>query len=154
MNREEAVQSIMRSSRLAETTSTIKGTGMIAEELGFVPVALVQTGCYIFESQCRCQEYLGLLKRYRAEMMDAPTQDRQRGSAYASFDISYKRLPENIRNFLRLISFFHFANFPMALLSHAATDDFRSETFKLRARRSDFDATIQILSSIFCSNSS
>ncbi|PVG02886.1 TPR-like protein [Serendipita vermifera] len=154
MTREEAVDSIMISSRLTKTATAIKGAGMIAEELGFLPVALVQAGCYIFESQCTCQEYFGLLKKYRAEMMDAPSADRQRGSAYATFDISYNRLPENIRSFLHIISFFHFANFPMALLSHAASVNFRSENFKLRARRSDFNASIQLLSTMLCPSGS
>ncbi|PVG02910.1 hypothetical protein CPB86DRAFT_859145 [Serendipita vermifera] len=150
MSPAEATESILKSAQLEQSEKkNQEAAGAIAKELGCLPVALIQAGCYIFEAQCSCEEYLGLLRKYRLEMMDAPAADRQRRSAYATFDISYKRLQPHLQKFLHMLSFCHYANFPMAVIPYAAKSSFTSEPFRLVDHGEEFDSTVALLKEIF-----
>ncbi|PVF99297.1 hypothetical protein CPB86DRAFT_796703 [Serendipita vermifera] len=150
MSPAEATKAILKSARLEQSEKkNQEAAGAIAKELGCLPVALIQAGCYIFEVQCSCEEYLGLLRKYRLEMMDAPAADRQRRSAYATFDISYKRLQPHLQKFLHMLSFCHYANFPMAVIPYAAKSSFTSEPFRLVEHGEEFDSAVALLKEIF-----
>jgi tetratricopeptide (TPR) repeat protein len=147
----EATESILKSSRREQSEANQESARAIAEELGCLPVALIQAGCYIFESHCTFGEYLRMLKNYRVPLMDAPVADRQRRGAYATFDISYKCLPSSVQKFLHLLSFGHYANFPMAIIPYAAQQGFAYEPYGFVEHGEPFDSAISLLKEIFVS---
>ncbi|CCA69846.1 hypothetical protein PIIN_03786 [Serendipita indica DSM 11827] len=150
MNVEEATEAIFRSSRLPTTNGNRQALVQIAEELGCLPVALIQAGSYIFQSHCTPEEYLDLLKQHLVDMLEQASADRQRRSVHAAFNISYQKLPHELQNFLLLLSCFHFANFPTAIIPSAAKAGFRTKVRCLQEQESDSELSIPLLQSIFC----
>ncbi|CAG8676749.1 6565_t:CDS:2, partial [Acaulospora colombiana] len=69
-------------------------------------------------------------------------------SAYTAFEVSFRRLPPEMQDFLYIISHYHFAEFPMAVFSHAARQGFISEPYALAPRDSIFSDTISLLKTI------
>jgi tetratricopeptide (TPR) repeat protein len=92
---------------------------------------------------------LDLLSDHLAELMEKPSGDRQNQSAYAAFDLTYRRLPPEIKNIIHILSFFHFANFPMAVISHAAKQSFREDPFPFVERNAEFESAIELLEETF-----
>ena len=152
MNVEEATEAIFRSSRLPTTDANRRELALIAEELGCLPVALIQAGSYIFQSRCTAEEYLDMLKRHLEDLLEQASSDRQRRSVHAAFNISYQKLPSELQNFLLLLSCFHFANFPVAIIPSAAKAGFRTKVRHLQEEQSKSEEAIPLLMSIFCPN--
>jgi tetratricopeptide (TPR) repeat protein len=150
MSEEEAVDTIICSSKSSASLGKEKEVAAIARELGYLPIALVQAGCYMFQTGCTDNEYLSGLQKHKAKMMGIPSGDRQNQSAYAAFDISYRRLHVPVKNFLHLLSFFHFAYFPMAVIPHAAKSLFTSDLFDFEVNSTEKEQSIQLLKETFC----
>jgi len=146
----EATEVILRSARVESKDENRTWALPIAEALGNLPVALIQAGCYIFESKCTGEEYLALIGRHRGEMLDVPAGDRQKSHAYAAFDLSYRQLAPHLQKFLHLLSFFHFADFPVAAIPFAARKAFSEERYVLEPRGSAFEDGVRLLREIFC----
>jgi hypothetical protein len=100
----------------------------IAEELGNLPVALVQAGSYMLQTECSCEEYLDRLHQHKAEM---PAGDRLHRSAYRAFDLPLQRIRPQVRSFLHIIGCLHYANFPIKAIIVAANTEFRFDQFSL-----------------------
>jgi hypothetical protein len=154
MSSTEATKVILRSARAASTEENRAWAAPIAEALGNLPLALIQAGCYIFESKCTGEEYLALLSLHRGEkMLNVPAGDRQKSNAYAAFDLSYKHLSPHLQKFLHLLSFFHFTDFPVAAIPFAARKNFTEEAYALEGERGGtaaFEQGVQLLRSVFC----
>jgi hypothetical protein len=75
MSPEEAIETVLLSANMERTDNAIQSVKVVAEELGNLPVALVQAGSYMLQSECSCEEYLDRLHRHRAEMMYMPAGD-------------------------------------------------------------------------------
>lgn len=129
-----------------------KAISKTAETLGYLPIALSQAGCYMAEAGCSVTEYLELLSESRLQLLDRPSRTRQKDCAYATFDISYKRLPTYIQNFVHILSFYHFADVPMNMVLHAAKSSFRLDPFPFIERGLEFERSIQILNETFLAN--
>jgi tetratricopeptide (TPR) repeat protein len=148
MSEEEAIDTIISSSKSSSSLGREEAAA-IARELGYLPIALVQAGCYMFQTGCSENEYLSGLQKHKSKMMGIPSGDRQNQSAYAAFDISYRRLSAPIKNFLHLLSFFHFANFPMAVIPHAATSMFASDLFNFEVNGAERGQGVELLKDTF-----
>ncbi|KAG8797690.1 hypothetical protein FRC17_007675, partial [Serendipita sp. 399] len=154
MSEQEALQALLKASRLPTNDANQRIATTISQRLGNLPVALVQAGSYIAEAGCTPEEYLELLDQHLSELMDTPASDRQQRGAYATFDIAYAKIPSSIQNFLHVLSFLHYANFPMASISTAVKTEFRYEPFSYVAREPLFDQAIELLRSTFTSSGS
>ncbi|KIM32459.1 hypothetical protein M408DRAFT_219250 [Serendipita vermifera MAFF 305830] len=150
MSQDEAIEVITKSARRPRLSpGESKAVSDITERLGYLPIALSQAGCYMAETGCSAAEYLELLSESRIKLLDRPSRSRQKECAYAALDISYKRLPIHIQKFMHILSFYHFANFPMSTISQAAANAFRQDPFPFAARGPEFETQIQLLNEIF-----
>lgn len=109
----------------------------IVQELGNLPVALVQAGSYAFRMHC-FEDYLSLYRRNRTRLLrDKATSqlDQYNRSVYATIDTSYAALSDAAKAVLHICSFFHNGNIPRAIFSIAANSDFLYEREKFDVSR-------------------
>jgi tetratricopeptide (TPR) repeat protein len=135
---------------MERTENTVGSVKVIADELGNLPMALVQAGSYMLQSECSCEEYLDRLRQRRAEMMYIPAGDRLQRSAYHAFDLSFQRLQPFVQRFLHVIGCVHYADFPMKAIAIAAEAEFEFDQFLLVEHDATFKESVDILKSIFC----
>jgi hypothetical protein len=116
MTAREAVSVLQSAAPSLQLGRGEEGLHEVARQLGYLPVALAQGGAYIRENRCNANEYLELLRESRTQLLKYEGYDRQRASAYTAFEVSFRRLPPEVQEFLYIISYYHFADFPMAAL--------------------------------------
>ena len=126
----------------------------IVEELGYLPVAVIQAGCFIKMQKCLA-DYLDRLKRSRRKLLRWPASiqnDRLKyaHSAYAAFDTTIGVLSIRALQILGILSFYHFANFPRPLVALAASKGFNYDPFDLFDRTPEYQESIALLKQIFC----
>lgn len=124
----------------------------IAEELGYLPVALVQAGCYIRAKRCLPQ-YLDRLRESRQRILTQAIPRHLNDydhNIYAVFDVTVNKLSKWAHGLLRLLSCVHHTNFPRPLITLAARSHFMLETFDLGERSEDFTKTRELLYRIIC----
>ncbi|KIM32148.1 hypothetical protein M408DRAFT_214516 [Serendipita vermifera MAFF 305830] len=128
----------------------------IVEELGYLPLAVIQAACYIKKQKC-LHEYPNLLKNSRSRILRWPAsvqRDKLKyaHSTYAAFDTTLGALSSRALQLLGIISFFHFSNFPKPLVGVAASHKFGYQPFELLDRPPEYQACIDLLQQIFCPN--
>lgn len=126
----------------------------IVEELGFLPIAVVQSGCYIRQHRV-LHQYLERLRNGRADILKHATRMQRDKlkyphSVYASFDITLSALSVRAVQLLSLLSFFHFSNFPRLLLAIAAKSKFTHELYDLLDRPPEFETSVLFLNKLLC----
>ncbi|KAG8798372.1 hypothetical protein FRC16_007375 [Serendipita sp. 398] len=153
MSKEESIEALARSSRREGKAEDSDWLPVIAEEVGYLPVALIQAGSYMFQTGCSGEDYVKILRENRREMMETPAsaqRDRTHHSAYSAFDMSYAKITSQIQNFLHIISFFHPSNFPLAVIPLAAKADFLTAPVDLGDKGEHFEEAIALLKATFC----
>ncbi|PVF99824.1 TPR-like protein [Serendipita vermifera] len=125
----------------------------IVEQLGYLPVAITQAGCYIRQQSC-LHDYVNRLKENRRKLLERSTRThrdklRYRHSVYAAFDVTIDVLSNRARDFLRILSTVHFTNFPLPLIGLAAKGGFAFETNDPLERPPEFKETISLLMKTF-----
>lgn len=153
----EAVPALLQAalpSGIKPTARDQKVAEAITEQLGYLPIAVIQAGCYIRQQQC-LYEYEERLKENRKATLERPAKNQRDTlkyghSVYASLDITLEALSQDARHILSILSCVHFASFPRPLFSIAAKKEFRTEVVKLLDRPASFESTIQFLTTIFC----
>lgn len=127
----------------------------IVKELEYLPVAVIQAGCYIRKQQS-LETYLPRLQANRDSLLRYHTIQRDRlkykHGVYAAFDTTLKVLSDRAIRLLSILSFFHYAGFPRSVFTIAATKNFAHESFLLFDRGAEHGETINLLKSIFCPN--
>ncbi|KIM23856.1 hypothetical protein M408DRAFT_27563 [Serendipita vermifera MAFF 305830] len=102
----------------------------VAEELGYLPIALVQAASYIYRTECSADTYISLLRTSRQRVLSDPATsqiDMRYTTAFAAFDASYSILPSKARLALHLLSFFHRQRFPIDCIGFDAVNGFSSD---------------------------
>ncbi|KAG8818908.1 hypothetical protein FRC19_010245 [Serendipita sp. 401] len=145
MTEDEAIETIIQTSRLPNSAENRVAARAVAQELGCLPIALTQAGVSMFRYGYTVERYLTL---YRTHWDRISGEDK----AYSAFDISGQRLPRHFLDFLHLMSFMHHSNFPMEAISLAAEWGFEVELFQLAPREAIYEESIDLLKSIFCRN--
>lgn len=130
----------------------------IVEQLGYLPIAIIQAGCYIKQQKC-FHDYSRRLKENPSKLLEYPTRfhrDKLRypHSVYSAFDITLEVLTPRARKLLGILSFGHFSDFPRPLFSIAAKSkpQFSTEPFDLTDRTSEFTDAIQLLKEVLLPN--
>lgn len=149
MSEDEAIEALFKSARLDAPKEGSTDARAICEELGNLPVALIQAGSYIFQTSCSFTKYLENLRQRKDELMYIPSGDRQRRSAYATFDLSYDCISPEAQGLLHIMGACHFANFPLAAISIAAKTKFRAVKSLLLDDESDEGKGISLLLKTF-----
>ncbi|PVF92961.1 hypothetical protein CPB86DRAFT_144260, partial [Serendipita vermifera] len=99
----------------------------IVKELGMLALAVTQAGAYIFKTR-HLDKYLDIFGKHRAELMrEASLKGRNyQGSTYTAFDLSFRLLPGEAQEFMKICAFLHHSNIPQALFEKSISNQFRS----------------------------
>ncbi|KIM23755.1 hypothetical protein M408DRAFT_11343 [Serendipita vermifera MAFF 305830] len=172
MSRAEAIEALLsaalgpiistslKASRLQQPVSTPRTdkdyecAALIVEELGYLPLAVIQAACYIKQHKC-LHDYLALLKTSRSSILRWPASvqhDKLKyaHSTYAAFDTTLGALSPRALQLLGIISFVHFSDFPRSLIAVAASTGFGYQYYDLLPRDAEYQSTISLLHDIFC----
>ncbi|CCA74052.1 hypothetical protein PIIN_08006 [Serendipita indica DSM 11827] len=124
----------------------------IVKEFDYLPIAVIQAGCYIRKHKC-LDTYLSRLEASRSEMLKHASMQRDKlrysHSVYAAFDISLASLSERALGLLSILSYYDYTGFPRSVLALAAAKDFTHEEYRLMDREKDFEEAIALLRQIF-----
>ncbi|KIM27322.1 hypothetical protein M408DRAFT_311186 [Serendipita vermifera MAFF 305830] len=129
MSVEEAMELLLHgaNSSAPVTDQIRKDTATLAEALGYLPIALQQACAYMRQTKCSVSAYLARLSGSKAKLLSQKVKyqvDMQSISTYAAFEMSFGRLPVTSQRFLRLLSYFHWAGFPLELINQAVQYSF------------------------------
>ena len=154
MSASEAVELLLYSSSSSAviTDQARKDALTIAQELGYLPIALQQAHSYMRQTKCSATEYLGSLSSNRHGLLGRLTKHQLNMasiSTYAAFETSFEELDTYVQKFLRVVSHFHWSNFPFELVVLAAEQLFFD--YEMTHMRSDGSHSIEknILKQIF-----
>ncbi|KIM27167.1 hypothetical protein M408DRAFT_311717, partial [Serendipita vermifera MAFF 305830] len=139
---------------ILQATQDRESAVAVAEEMGYLPIALVQAASYIFRTKCSAEAYISLLRTSRERLLSDPATsqiDMRYTTAFAAFDASYTTLPHNARQLLHLLSFLHRQKFPVKCFGFDASNGFAFENSYLD-RGGDHNHGIDCLKDIFYSN--
>jgi tetratricopeptide (TPR) repeat protein len=138
MSRDEALETLVKAARRTPPlrSQDTQVLHVLIEELGYLALALVQAGVYIFNSgsiegestrESVFGQYLELFRKERASLMrrqGAQSLDNYTRGVYPTLDLSYTLLPGFARELLHLCSLFHYTNISLAMLLAAAGKNF------------------------------
>ena len=141
--------------RAHRSEEDIQSATAIVERLGYLPLAVVQAGCYIKMQKC-LHNYLLLLDLNRERLLRDPAVAQRDilkydHSIYAAFDVTLHAISSRALQVLSILSFLHFSHFPRGLITLAASCSFSTERFDLVDRGSEFTESIDLLKEIFFS---
>ena len=157
MSPEEAKTALLSAALAPGVVTTprdLEDAAKIVELLGYLPVAIIQAGCYIRQQEC-LHEYEDRLKANRKGTLERPAKNQRDKlkyghSAYAAFDITLDVLSSGARRLLNLLSTIHHSNFPRPLISVAAKTRFAFDPIVLLDRPSSFQKSVDSLMEMFC----
>lgn len=154
MSMEESVKLLLFNSGQPEsiTPEIEEGARAVAEALGHLPIALTQARSYMYQTKCTARAYLERLVNNKRKILARPVKnhpDMRYTSTYAAFDASFEMLDVRVRQFLRLLSFFHWGNFPLELIVLAAKFKFSEYDQKYLEPGSEFYVGKEFLEKIF-----
>lgn len=174
MSREEAVEALLsaalgpltpvtravitskRPVLIRRTAKDHESAAQIVEELGYLPLAVIQAACYIKKHKC-LHDYSNLLKTSRSSILRWPAsvqRDKLKyaHSTYAAFDTTISALSSRALQFLGIISFVHFSDFPRTLIAISASAAFGYQSYDLMDQPPEYQPSIVLLQSVFCPN--
>jgi tetratricopeptide (TPR) repeat protein len=130
---EQAVRVLYRSAHLDVPVTLLPDDegALLVQELGCLPLALVQAGsyCFLSEELITFGEYLQRLKNQRDFLKSSigDSIDTYQLGVYAALDLSYESpsLTSQHRQFLHLLSSFDHSNISLSMLAFAAENEFK-----------------------------
>ena len=123
--------------------SKIVNAVTVVKELGYLALAVVQAGAYIFHSGCGLNRYLEMYRKRRGTLLGeychiVQKMDDYEWMVHTTWAISFKRLSEQSATFLRLCAFLHHDGISEAILRNAASNiTGHVPRFPLTAQESD-----------------
>ncbi|KIM22787.1 hypothetical protein M408DRAFT_332742 [Serendipita vermifera MAFF 305830] len=138
MTKEEALSAMVQAARrsLPLSDEEIESVNVLLKELGCLAVALVQAGTYCRQLSSTVGEvfrpysftqYLNLFKSHRMDLMKKSgpmSLDNYQRGVYITLDLSYRQLTQESRDFLHIISLFHYTDIPFTSFAAAAQNAF------------------------------
>jgi len=98
----------------------------IEQELGYLPLAVVQAGAYISRSECSLSRYLKMYKERRGLLEEYGDQaqkiDDYGWTVYTTWVISFERLTPQASKFLEICAFLHHDGISEANFQKAASN--------------------------------
>ncbi|KAG8825239.1 hypothetical protein FRC18_010349 [Serendipita sp. 400] len=157
MSKEEAVSALLSSAFGTRETPTVVQrdyAAQIVEQLGYLPVAVIQAGCYIKTQQC-FDRYLQRLQANRSSVLRHHSIHKDRlkykHGVYSAFDTTLQVLSKRALDFLGILSFFHYANVPRQIFSIAASRHFKYQHYDLFEHSDEaFQDSVHLLMDTIC----
>ncbi|PVG01072.1 hypothetical protein CPB86DRAFT_753787 [Serendipita vermifera] len=154
MSEEEAVAALLSAAVPKPKKPTMDEVAMsirIVEELGYLPVAIIQAGSFIRQRKC-FPDYLNRLRANRLKLLQTPAtaqRDRHSHSVYATLETTKLALPRPVIQLLHLLSYYHHSNILVNGMTLAAERSFAHQTFNFLERPIAFHQSIALLKDIF-----
>jgi tetratricopeptide (TPR) repeat protein len=159
MSTEEAIELLLRTALGPSSRHTNRDrefAAEIVEMLGYLPMAIVQAGCYIKLQQC-LPDYANRLRVNRGRLLRKPAlaqldKLKYDHSVYAAFDTTLSVLSPLALKSLGILSFVHFTDFPYPLFGIAASYGFDYDPIYLFNRPEEYYQSVDLLKGAFCPN--
>ncbi|KIM20781.1 hypothetical protein M408DRAFT_30107 [Serendipita vermifera MAFF 305830] len=155
MSPDESTELLIRGSGSTQLSGSHReAAAKVAEELGNLPIALVQAASHIFRTGCSDTTYVSLLKTSRERVLSDPATnqiDMRYTTAFAAFDASYSILPSKAQLMLHLLSFFHRQKLPVDCIGFDANNGFSYQEEYLD-RGEEYERGREFLKEIFYSH--
>jgi hypothetical protein len=119
----------------------------IVEELGYLPVAIVQAGCFIRLQDCM-DTYLDRFRRSRRTLLQRPAKaqlDKHHHSIYIALNVTVPALSPRALQLSSLLGFFHYTGIPLPLFERVAQRSFKFQPFDLCDVPPQFHETVSLL---------
>ncbi|QRV84636.1 kinesin light chain [Ceratobasidium sp. AG-Ba] len=118
MNPDEAMEVLLKAAKMKDTDLSNAERGaakMLLKDLGYLVLAIVQAGAYIFSSSCSIARYYDMFARHHQKTLEKSSQliakmDDYKKSVYTTWHMSYERLGTNAQRLLHLMAFMHHTN--------------------------------------------
>ncbi|KAG8789506.1 hypothetical protein FRC15_008363 [Serendipita sp. 397] len=150
MSESEGIQLLLNVANAPRSDQDV--ASKIAEELGYLPVALVQAGSYIKQRRC-LNDYLNRLANSRQKILQHPLpeqRDRYQQNLYAALDLTQAELSSRAQEFISLLSFGHHRGFPRPLIELASQHHFTIDMFEYVDRDKSYHPAVELLHRIIC----
>ena len=150
----EAVELLLPSvTRPDQATNTTREEAVkISVALDCLPIALQQARSYIYQTKCSFSEYAQRLQESKERLLahSLPYHHEKRNiSTHAAFDASFGKLELREQQFLQLISHVHWKDFPLELITLAASHAFSDYYLKFIDHGDEFQSGKELLEKIF-----
>jgi len=135
-------------------TAMKEEAAVVAQELGYLPIALQQAWSYMRQTNCSFGVYLRSLLESREKLLARPRPypyNHQNISAYASFNAAFAAIGVRDQRLLQLLSCLYCKDFPLDLLNEAANYDFSDYETKYIDHGDEFYSGQAMLKDVFLS---
>ncbi|KAJ7165390.1 P-loop containing nucleoside triphosphate hydrolase protein, partial [Mycena filopes] len=126
MEEVDAINLLLRSADQESSEENLKIAAEIAKELCYLPLAIVQAGAFISESE-DLSGYLALYHKNRARLLSeqvAQSHDDYAWTVYTTWQISFNKLSKTAATLLQLWSFLHYTGISEDMFSNASKYNF------------------------------
>ncbi|QRV89036.1 kinesin light chain [Ceratobasidium sp. AG-Ba] len=129
MKPEEAIEMLLKAAKMKETdvpTTEREAAKRLLKDLGYLALAIVQAGAYIFNSGCAFTKYYEMFIGHhrktleRSSQLPAKTDDYQE-SVYTTWHMSYELLGIHAKRLLHLMAFMHYTDIVEDIFRRCAT---------------------------------
>ncbi|QRV81272.1 kinesin light chain [Ceratobasidium sp. AG-Ba] len=115
MNPGEAMEVLLKAARMKDadlSNAEREEAKRLLKDLGYLALAIVQAGAYIFSSSCSIARYYDMFARHHQKTLEKSSQliakmDDYKKSVYTTWHMSYERLGINAQRLLHLMAFMH-----------------------------------------------
>ncbi|QRV92253.1 kinesin light chain [Ceratobasidium sp. AG-Ba] len=137
MRPDEAMCLLLKTAKIKDpelTTPERQAASQLLEDLGYLALAIVQAGAYIFSSKQSIAQYLRIFSQHRRLILEKYTAlpvkvDGYQKSVYTTWHMSYEQLGTNAQRLLHLMAFMYRSSIVEDIFRRAAT---RIQNYKPR----------------------
>ncbi|QRV77417.1 kinesin light chain [Ceratobasidium sp. AG-Ba] len=130
MKQDEAMGLLLKAAKLKETglpVAECQAARRLLEDVGYLALAVVQAGAYVFSSGCTIADYYELFLQHHKTALEQSTRlpvntNDYKHSVYTTWHMSYKQLGKSARQLLHFAAFMHHTNITEAIFRRAATN--------------------------------
>ncbi|QRV92257.1 kinesin light chain [Ceratobasidium sp. AG-Ba] len=130
MKQDEALGLLLKAAKLKETSlpaAERQAATRLLEDVGYLALAVVQAGAYIFSAECTIADYYDMFLRHRKNALEQSTRlpvktSDYKHSVYTTWHMSYKKLGKRAQQLLHFTAFMHHTNITEDIFRRAAAN--------------------------------
>ncbi|QRV95646.1 kinesin light chain [Ceratobasidium sp. AG-Ba] len=115
MEPEEAMEALLKAAKTTDTDMSVserEAASRLLKDLGYLALAIIQAGAYIFSSGCSFTQYWDMFTRHHQNTLESSSQlpikmDEYQKSVYTTWHMSYELLGIDAKRLLHLMAFMH-----------------------------------------------
>ncbi|QRV92221.1 kinesin light chain [Ceratobasidium sp. AG-Ba] len=130
MKQDEAMGLLLKAAKLKETSlpaAERQAATRLLEDVGYLALAVVQAGAYIFSAECTIADYYDMFLQHRKNALEQSTRlpvktNDYKHSVYTTWHMSYKKLGKSAQQLLHFTAFMHHTNITEDIFRRAAAN--------------------------------